>query len=222
MLLFFSDVLIRPSPALSEMFLGLKIVNDAPTMISKLENYRNIQRQPLQRILDDRPHTDGFVPPLSLLYDGFGLFDDVLHERGPVPGESSIFEVQLWKEVNTFATRMAKFYGSEAERQAVVIRCLEDIFSARSDSDVRRGNISTSKIRSHLIISDGHVKGAHGAIIFCVECKNEISGISCEPSVELVSYVASSFKEELNMEHQDLFHGWRVPALGMIQIGEWT
>ena len=221
MLLLFSDILIRPSPTLSERFLELKIVNVAPSSIAKTENYRKIQKQYSQRILDDRPRTDGFVPPISLLYDGFGVFDDVLCERGQVPGETSIPEVEFLGKVNAFAKEMAEFYGSEADRQKAVIHRLEDIFSVHSDPAIARGSLSASKIGSRPIISDGHVKGAHGAIIFCVECKNEISGTSCEPSAELVSRVANSFKEGLNGEHRALFHGWRTPALGMIQIGKW-
>ena len=216
MLLLFSDNLTCPIPTLSERFAQLRIVKEAPSTISKPETYRAIQKESQQRILDDRPRTDGFVPPISLLYDGFGVFDDILHERGQVPGESSILEVELWNEVNTFANKMAEFYGAEAERQGVVLRHLERIFRARTDPDAVGGSISASKIGSRRIISDGHLKGAHGAIVFCVECKNELSGISCEPSAELVSYVASSFNEELNREHQTLFCGWRAPALGMI------
>ena len=56
--------------------------------------------------------------------------------------------------------------------------------------------------------------------MFRVECKNELTNISREPSAELVSYIASSFKEEVNGEHRALFHSWRIPALGMTQIGE--
>ena len=202
------------------MFLRLKIVTEAPSKVSKPENYQAFQKQCGQRILDDRPRTDRFIPPISLLYDGFGIFDDVFCERGWVPGESSILEVKLWDEVDVFADRMAEFYNTEAERRDVVLRHLGRIFRARVDPRAVGESINASKIGSRQIVSDGHSKGAHGAIVFCVECKNELSNISCEPSAELVSYVASSFGEELGGEHQALFNAWRVPALGMTQIGE--
>jgi len=193
-------------------FLRLKIVLDAPSNVSKPENYRAIQKQPQQRILDDRPRADRFIPPISLLYDGFGIFDDVFRGQSSVPGENDIVEADLWREANAFADQMAEFYDTEAKRQDAVFRCLERIFRARRDSE--------AAINSRQMISDGHSKGAHGAIVFRVECKNELTNISREPSAELVSYIASSFKEDVNGEHRALFHAWRVPALGMTQIGE--
>lgn len=216
-----------PSPlphsgaTLSDMFLRLKIVGEAPSRVSRLENYKTLQNQPKQRNLDNRPLVDHFVPPISLLYEGFGAFEDV--RRGvPVPGEDKILEVQLWDEVNDFMGRMTEFYDSEAGRRAVVIHHLQKILRARKDPDAVGESIRASKIGARQITSDGHSNGPHEAIVFCIECKNELSNISCEPSAELVSYVASSFKEQLEGNHRALFHAWRVPALGMTQIGEWS
>ncbi|KAF9648216.1 hypothetical protein BDM02DRAFT_3115685 [Thelephora ganbajun] len=201
----------RPSTTLtlSDMFLRLKIVDEAPSRVSQPESYKALQSQSEQRNLDDRPSADRFIPPISLLYDGFGVFEDV--RRGiKVLGEDDILEGQLWGKVNAFVDRMAEFYDSEAERRADVVHHLEEMFHARKDP---------SKIGACHITSDGHLNGAHEAMVFCVECKNELSNISCEPSAELVSYVASSFKEQLRGKHRALFHAWRVPALGMTQIG---
>ena len=160
------------------------------------------------------------MPPISLLYDGFGIFDDVFNESAPVPGESDILEIRLWDMVGKFAEGMSAFYPSDAARRGALHGHLEEIFGARRNT-LAGGGILASKIGSRQIITDGHLNGAHGAIVFCVECKNELSGITSEPSVELVSYVASSFKEGLQ-KHPALFEGWRAPALGMIQIGGWT
>ena len=203
------------------MFQRLRIANEAPSKVSKPDNYQTLQEQSQQRILDDRPRADRFLPPISLLYDGFGVFNDVIQGRFPVLGEDSILEVELWDKVNAFANQMAGFYDTEAERRGTVLGHLGRIFRARRDPRAVGGSIKASKIGGLQIISDGHLDGAHGAMVFCIECKNELSGISCEPSAELVSYVASSFKEQLDGEHRALFHGWRVPALGMTQIGKW-
>ena len=218
--LFLPDLLPKPSLSLVKEFRRLRIVIDAPSKVSKPETYKALQEQPEQRNLDDRPRADRFIPPISLLYDGFGFFSDVFHQRCPVPGEDSIIEAKLWNEVNTFADRMAGFYDMEAGRRAVVLDHLGRIFDARTDPQAVGESINASKIGSRQIISDGHTNGAHKAIVFCIECKNKLSGITCEPSAELVSYVASSFKERLNGEHRAVFHGCRVPALGMTQIGE--
>ena len=202
----------RHSSTFANIFSNLEIALVAPSKVSEQESYQEIQGQSQQR---DRPHADNFIPPISLLYDGFGVFGDVFNEMGSVPGENDILEVKLWNEVHAFAGQMIKFYDTEAQRQDVLLRSLDRIFRARRDPEGDR--ISDSKIGSHLI-----TRGAHGAIIFCVECKNELTNISCEPSAKLVSYIAGSFKEEMNGEHQAMFHAWRVPALGMTQIGEWT
>jgi len=211
-----SELIARPCPTLADRFGKLKLVNEAPSSISKPESYQALQKQPKERIQDDRPYVDRFVPPISLLYDGFGVFEDVFRERCPVSGEDRIIDVKLWDEVNIFANRMAQFYQTEAERRGTVLDSLGWIFRARRDPHA----VGDSRIGSHQIISDGHVNGKHGAIVFCIKCKNELWGISCEPSAELVSHIASSFKEQLTGRHRALFDGWRVPALGMTQIGE--
>ena len=205
------------------MFLRLKIVDQAPSKVSKPEYYKTLQKKPEERNLDDRPSTDLFIPPMSLLYQGFGVFEDL--RRGVrVPGEDHILEAKLWDKVNTFADLMSDFYDSEKERRAVVVQHLQEIFRARTGDPPGEGIINASRIGSRQIISDGHMDGAHQSMVFCLECKNELSGISCEPSAELVSYIASSFGEQLKGKgrHQDLFHAWRAPALGMTQIGEWS
>ena len=120
-----------PPPTLSEMFHQLKIVTDTPSEASNLQTYKTLQRQPQQRILDDRPSAGRFIPPTSLLYNGFGYFDDVVNKRRQVPGESSILETKLWDEVDTSAVRMAQFYDSEAVRRGIVLYHLRRIFRAR-------------------------------------------------------------------------------------------
>jgi len=202
------------------MFHQLRIVADTPSEVSDPQAYQTLQLEPHQRILDDRPSADRFIPPISLLYDGFGDFDDVLYERRKVPGESSILEVELWDEVDTFADQMAQFYDTDADRRGTVLRSLGRIFRARRDPHPVGKSINASKSGLSQIGSVGYTDGAHGAMVFCVECKNELSNISCEPSAELVSHVAGSFKKQLDGEHRALYHGWRVPALGMTQIGE--
>jgi len=198
----------------------MRITTDPPSSVSKPETYQIIQKQPRGRILDDRPRADQFIPPISLLYDGFGVFDDVIQARSPVDGEDNILEVRLWAEVNTFADKMAGFCATETERRDAVHNHLDRIFRARKDPQVVGESIRASRIGLRQIIYDGHSNGDHGAMVICIECKNELSGISCEPSAELISCVASSFAEQLDGDHQAPFQGWRVPSLGMTQIGE--
>ena len=169
--------------------------------------------------MDDRPEPDRFTPPISLLYDGFGVFDDVLTGRCQVPGEGDILETKLWDEVDYFAREMAKFYDNELERQDAMHHYLRQIFRARKDPQavVLDSNVYSSRIGASHIISDGHFDGRHGAMVFCLECKNELGdiGISSDPSAKLVSCIARSFEGRVEGEHQPLFLGWRIPALGM-------
>jgi hypothetical protein len=167
--------------------------------------------------MDNRPLTDHLIAPISLLYDGFGVFED-LRQGCHVDGEKDIIVPQLWDRVGDFAEKMAKFYDTEEPRRAAVIECLDAIFGARTDPG---GGISAGKIGALNIITDGHLNGAHGGMVFGFECKNELSTTACEPSAELVSYIASSFKELTSGDHKALFDRWRFPALGMTQIGEW-
>jgi hypothetical protein len=73
--------------------------------------YESLQRDPSERILDDRSEQD-WVPPASLLYEGFGSFLDIFRRRGgdyELTPERRDLEVA----VNTFADAMASFFKSE-------------------------------------------------------------------------------------------------------------
>ena len=73
------------------------------------QDYPSIQMNAEQRVLDNRPKQEDNMPPLSLLYEGFGSFEDVYDESGPVPGEDDILEVQMWYAVKAFAEKMSEF-----------------------------------------------------------------------------------------------------------------
>jgi hypothetical protein len=129
---------LLPEAILVERFLGLNISSEAPSKISQLEDYKKLQKNSKQRILDNRPSADRFIPPISLLYDGFGAFDDVLQGK-PADRENKILMLPLWERVGNFLKQMAKFYDTEAPRQDTIIQCL--------NSEVI-GKIHTSKIGS--------------------------------------------------------------------------
>ena len=217
-----SELPCYPQSALLDRFCNSKLVREAPSKVS--QSYHSLQEDNEERILDNRPREDHPIPPISLLYDGFGVFEDVVNESVQVPGENDILESQLWGEVEAFTKRMAGFYGTEAQRREVLLAHLERIFGARRDPQAVGERIRASKIGPLQISWDGHSNGEHGATVFCLQCKNELYGITSEPSAELVSHIASSFKEQLEGEgkHRALFDGWRVPALGMTQIGKRT
>jgi len=216
-----SDLPPHPTPILSDVFLRLKIVNEAPSKVSQPEGYKALQNPSKQRNMGDRPTADRFLPQIFFLYDGFGVFEDV-RQGFPVPREDDILEVQLWDKVNAFVDQMAGFYDSDAQRRAAVIHHLQKIFRARENLNAAGESIGASKIGgARQITSDGHSDWAHDAMpVFYIERRNELSNISCEPSAELVSYIANLFKEQLKGKNRAPFHAWRVPVLGMTQIGE--
>jgi len=192
----------------------LYIGEDAPSTVAKLENYRECQLDSKRRILDDRPKKDNLIAPIPLLYQPFGYFRDI-RCGVKVPGEGDIREGELREKVDALADAMALLYKSEEERSSKFLQRLEPLFG------LPPGSINASKILGGQKISDGHINGMHGAMVFCVECKNELSAASCEPTAQLISYIAASFRSQVD-NHPELFQRWRVPALGVTHVGEFT
>ena len=193
----------------------LHIAEDPPSTVAKLENYVESQKDAIKRISDDRPGEDTLIAPISLLFQPFGYFRDI--DCGvKVPGEADIHEGELRKKVNALADAMTRFYRSNGERCSRFREHLEVVF------DIPRGSIISSKTPDCETASDGHVDGAHGAMVLCLECTNEVSTASCEPAVRLVSNVAASFRSRADSRYQELFQRWRVPVLGVTLIGKFV
>lgn len=208
---------VQPQPSLVSTgmvdgFNKLSIADMPPSTVGRIEIYSSIQKDEEKRILDDRPKKDDLIAPISLLFQPFGYFHDIRCGL-QVPGEKWIRENELRAKVDELADEMALFHNSEEDRLSKFIGGLEDIFG------LTPGSITPSKTPGRQAMSGGHVVGMHGAIIFCVECKNELSAASCEPTPQLFSYIAASLKSRVN-DCKELFQRWRVPALGAIHVGE--
>ena len=192
----------------------LHITKEAPSVAAKLENYSKSQKDSRKRILDDRPEKDDLIAPIPLLYQPFGYFRDI-RCGVKIPGKEDIHEGELREKVDALADTMTMFHESEEERRSEFVKHLEGIFH------VYPGPINFSKIPGGRTISGGHVNGEHGAMVFCLECENKLSAASCEPIAKLISHIATSFKSRAD-DHPELFQRWRVPALGVTLIGEFT
>ena len=192
----------------------LRITKEAPSVAAKLENYSKSQKNYRKGILDDRPGKDDLIAPIPLLYQPFGHFRDI-RCGVKAPGEGDIHEGELREKVDALADAMTMFHESKEERRSKFVKHLEAIFR------VPPGSINSSKIPSGQTISDGHVNGEHGAMVFCLECENELSAASCEPIAKLISYIATSFQSRAD-DHPEPFRRWRVPALGVTLVGEFT
>jgi len=84
-----------------------KLATLAPSVIAQPSEYRSIQNRSSQRILDDRPERDEDLPPVSLIYDGFGHFLDVFHGHLDVPGLSDVSLTELQDRVDAFAEHVS-------------------------------------------------------------------------------------------------------------------
>ncbi|KAH9065131.1 hypothetical protein EDB83DRAFT_2675115 [Lactarius deliciosus] len=161
-------------------------------------------RQGDEKILDDRPEADR-IPPVSLLYHGFGHVMDSFTHKG-----IHVDEVQhnLERRVDDFAVKMTAFYRNEELRRRTGLDALGDILG-RELTVAAIGGVCTS----------GHHCGPHKAVTCVVKFKNELVDISSMPMIELTGYVARSHKESLDYQSGPLFKGWNVPSLGLTVIG---
>ena len=174
--------------------------------------YVTLQRDPSEKIFDDRPEPDPDFPPIALLYEGFGHFLDIMDGRDNVPGLAEIDIMQLHTEVDEFATKMNGFYRDEAARRETGLSCFRRIFSAHK-------GIQIPRLEASSIGSASHITGPHDAAIFDVQFKNEITGISAIPHIELACYVARLNAKGMK-ERRQLYLQWRVPCLGLTIVGE--
>ena len=210
---------VQPQPptaptSIVDRLRNLDIAGHPPSFVALLKNYRKLQEKPETRILDDRPNRDERIAPTPLLFQPFGYFHDIRCGLD-VPGQGGIHDGNLRQQVNELADEMTLFHESEEDRRSKFLAGLEVIFN------VTPGTINSSEISGTEYISDGHLNGDHGMMVFCLECKNEISTTSCEPAVQLVAYISTSFKSRGD-KHLELFKRWRVPVLGLMHVGEST
>jgi len=87
-------VLSEPAEDIFNRLKRAKIVTNAPSETAKPTLYEDIQGEPSERILDDRPEPDLDIPPVSLLYKGFGHFLDIVDGRDDVLG---LADVDVWR-----------------------------------------------------------------------------------------------------------------------------
>ena len=70
-----------------------------------------MQKDPKEKILDDRPREDDDIPPASLLYDGFGQFLDIFAGDANVESFSDVKASELQFAIDEFAQLMCGFGG---------------------------------------------------------------------------------------------------------------
>lgn len=85
--------------------------------------YGELQTSSAERILDNRPNRDQGIPPLELLYHGFGRFYDDLKEAKRNAGILDT-DIDLKRHVDNLAGRTCEL-GSEIEQRAVPLQSLK-------------------------------------------------------------------------------------------------
>lgn len=186
-----------------------KLVTTAPSDISKVAAYRELQSNDHQKILDDRSSSpDQDIPSIALLYHGFGYFLDVCRGEKNVPGTEKVNWKVLKENVDAFADAMVLTYGHEDDRRVAALSAINQVFRL-SNANFHAANIGVS-------CSDGHIIGPHKSAVSVVEVKNGVGGTDSIPIVKAVACVARTQSKMLN----DVFCGWRVPCLGVTVVGK--
>ena len=192
-----------------------KLVHETPSTVAQSSVYKSMQENPDEKLLDDRPAPDAGIPPISLLYSGFGHFIDVCSGRRTAPGHDQIDRPRLRKAVDTFANRMCDFFQKEVDRRDAGLDCLNEIYRSRNGPTPFPELLPSSR---STWTSDGHFTSAHHGISHVVEFKNENTGNKSNAKVQAAAYTAQSHTE-LPEELRPLFKGWRLPCLGMTVVG---
>ncbi|TFK18037.1 hypothetical protein FA15DRAFT_731608 [Coprinopsis marcescibilis] len=197
-----------PSLLQYDLLKRAKLIDLAPSQIAKPAQYKSLQQNPSQKILDDRPSPDVDVAPIALLYHGFGHFEDIITCREAINIE------QCRSSVDAFAEAMSCFYPTENDRRDAALPHLNGIFSAHVGAtipSVHPAFIGTAG-------SDGHSVGRHGQPLNVIEIKNEQAGIQALPQIEAAAYVGR-LHNSMMPAARVLLEQWRMPCLGITIIG---
>jgi hypothetical protein len=208
----------RPSKtSLYQVFKRQKVVTMAPSELAKPSTYESMQKLSTCRILDDRPEPDLDIPPIPLLYEGFGHFLDIMGGGTDILGLNLVNIRKLQAEVDELACRMCHYYDHEDTRRDAAHPILNRIFAARSGVEIP--TIHMDAIGS--VKSDGHVLWENGVVTLVTRFKNQALGDNgvVAPDVELVRSITHLHAKQMQVD-EELFLGWRVPCLGLTFVGE--
>ncbi|KAF8999401.1 hypothetical protein BDQ17DRAFT_752401 [Cyathus striatus] len=114
-----------------------KIVSYSPEDLASPAIYEPLQENPDERILDGRPqaeYTD--IPPISLLYDGFGQFLDIAQGKTDVEGYNEVNISELKSGVDELSEWMCQFFRSKVNRRHHALHLFYSIFEARKNDSV--------------------------------------------------------------------------------------
>ena len=171
-----------------------------PSNLNAFSAYQDLQLDPEQKILDDFPQPDLNIPPLALLYNGFGRFYDHITSAA----SSQIFYPDLKMLVDQFVAKASEIQDEEYLQQILPGILCEILFPSQGVeiSDI----LDSSRAKT-----DGHVIGPHDGPIFIVELKRQIT--TAEPQM------AAYFHHLAQKTPEATALAWRQPCLGVIIRG---
>ena len=187
----------------------------APSDAAKASEFRRLQNDEKQRILNDRPYKDVQITPIALLYSPFGEFLD--HIRNHPTISDSVHLKKLEAAVDDFSFLMCQHYTDEEGQRKKVLKALNDIFECYLPSHLTP--IIPSPI-SGSRSSDGHADGPAGVLEVIVEFKNELGIGQTDPEVQVTGYYLQSLREGSSGPHKALYERFLFPALGISLMGK--
>ncbi|KAF8506858.1 hypothetical protein F5888DRAFT_1798087 [Russula emetica] len=137
-----------------------------PSKANSVSVYETLQESQEDRILDDCPKPNLAIPPLPLLYSGFGEFHDFIINSAQNPNAFS--EPGLETKVDQCVNAMCHL-GYEKEKQANTQNIVHHIFAGpkrKFKYSVDNGTQATT---------DGHVSASHGGPLLIIEFKRQIT-----------------------------------------------
>ena len=138
-----------------------------PSGLAAPASYEELQKDLKNRILDDRPSPDD-VPPISLMYEGFGQFLDIFLGETDVEGLRTVNTFELQRAVDGFSQLMCQFHLWEMNKREVGLVALNRIFSARTDGQ----SFALLPVAIGSARADGHCEIANGFATVMCEFKN--------------------------------------------------
>jgi hypothetical protein len=178
-----------------------KLARLEPSKAIDTLTYENLQESQDERILDDCPKPDIDIPPLPLLYLGFGEFRDAFDNPS-----TNLPETRLMNEVDQLVDTTCNL-GYEKGKQVNMQDHLQRIFSQdaprESSYAVHNGSQATT---------NGYLLGSHGGPLLVIEYNRQIT--MAEP--QLACYFLRLALKPI----EDIFRHWRQPALGVLIRGE--
>jgi len=187
----------------------------APSDAAKASEFRRLQNDEEQRILNDRPYKDVKITPIALLYSPFGEFLD--HIRNPPMISDGVHLKKLEAAVEDFSFLMCQHYIDEEGRREEVLKVLNTIFECYLPSHLTR--IIPSPINGYRS-SGGHADGPAGVLEVIVEFENELGIGNTDPEVQITACYLQSLLDKSSGPHQALYERFLFPALGISLVGK--